>query len=359
MTKLVERSGLALLNELIKDPDRKPLWKIIYELLYLFFLYREIPVHYFSRYLFKKGIINIKNYLPNKLLCERVTPNFNDKTVKDVLDNKLFFDFFYSQFNISLPRIIMYNFKKIFVLSKNATEVKSVGDFKELLLEIFRQNPSYESIFIKKTNSSSCGSNIYKLFLYQVNGKPEVIDEIYFDVIRSGFLFQETINQHRDLIELNSSCLNTIRMDTFVDNNGEANIISAYLRMSINDQFVDNISSGGCQVGINLQTGKLKKFGYGPIKIFGIKVFTEHPKSKIVFENFNVPFFPQIKELVLKAAIYIPGLRLVGWDIAIGASGPVLIEGNSDYDITGNDLADGGYFANPTFRKAFHEIKYL
>jgi hypothetical protein len=52
-------------------------------------------------------------------------------------------------------------------------------------------------------------------------------------------------------------------------------------------------------------------------------------------------------------------LRLVGWDVAIGASGPVLIEGNSDYDITGNDLADGGYFANPTFRKAFHEIKYL
>jgi hypothetical protein len=129
--------------------------------------------------------------------------------------------------------------------------------------------------------------------------------------------------------------------------------------MSINDHFVDNISSGGCQVGIVLQTGKLKKFGYGPIKTNGVKVFTEHPGTKTTFENFSIPFFFQAKELVIKAARYMPLLRLVGWDVAIGESGPILIEGNSDYDITGNDLVDGGYLANTTFRKVLHEINYL
>jgi hypothetical protein len=54
-----------------------------------------------------------------------------------------------------------------------------------------------------------------------------------------------------------------------------------------------------------------------------------------------------------------PGLRLVGWDVAIGESGPVLIEGNSDYDISGNDLTEGGYLANPRFRKVLHETSYL
>jgi hypothetical protein len=53
-----------------------------------------------------------------------------------------------------------------------------------------------------------------------------------------------------------------------------------------------------------------------------------------------------------------PELRLVGWDVAIGESGPVLIEGNSDYDISGNDLADEGYRANNIFRKVLHEMKY-
>lgn len=50
--------------------------------------------------------------------------------------------------------------------------------------------------------------------------------------------------------------------------------------MSINDCCVDNISSSGCKVWINLQTGKLKKFGYTPIKISGVEVLTVHPKSK-------------------------------------------------------------------------------
>ena len=54
-----------------------------------------------------------------------------------------------------------------------------------------------------------------------------------------------------------------------------------------------------------------------------------------------------------------PGLRIVGWDVGIGETGPVLIEGNSDYEITGNDIADGGYRANPVFRKVLRELNYL
>ena len=54
-----------------------------------------------------------------------------------------------------------------------------------------------------------------------------------------------------------------------------------------------------------------------------------------------------------------PGLRLVGWDVAVGESGPILIEGNSDYIIRGNDFTDEGYLANTTFRKVLHEINYL
>jgi hypothetical protein len=54
-----------------------------------------------------------------------------------------------------------------------------------------------------------------------------------------------------------------------------------------------------------------------------------------------------------------PGLRLIGWDVAIGESGPVLIEGNSNYEISGSDFLNGGYLANTTFRKVLHEINYL
>jgi hypothetical protein len=112
-------------------------------------------------------------------------------------------------------------------------------------------------------------------------------------------------------------------------------------------------------VGVDFQTGKLKKIAYSDLRMVGVKVFTEHPITKTVFEDFTVPHFEEVKALALKTASFIPGLRLVGWDIAIGESGPVLIEGNFDYEIRGNDFADGGYLVNPAFRKVLKEVKYL
>ena len=53
-----------------------------------------------------------------------------------------------------------------------------------------------------------------------------------------------------------------------------------------------------------------------------------------------------------------PSLRLIGWDVGIGTSGPVLIEGNSDYDITGSDLMYGGYRSNPVFKRVLKEINF-
>jgi hypothetical protein len=359
MTKPHELSKIDLIIDLLKDPDRKSLLKIISEVVYLFCIYRELPVHYFSRYLFKKDTTNIKDYLPNNSFIKKIALFFNDQKVKEVLDNKLFFDFYYSQFNICLPKILMYNYKKMFVFGNKSIELNNPDDFIVLLKEIFKLNSSYDSIIIKKTYGSSGGDKIYKLFLYQLTTDTEILTEIYSEVTMSGFLFQETIKQHPDLNRINPSSLNTIRFDTFTNIDGEIEIISGYLRMSIKNLHVDNISSGGCQVGIQLLEGKLKKIGYTPILLYGVKVLTEHPVTKTTFENTSIPFFSQAKELVLEAARYIPGLRLVGWDVAIGESGPVLIEGNSDYGISSNDLSDGGYMANPTFKKVLKEIDFL
>ena len=149
------------------------------------------------------------------------------------------------------------------------------------------------------------------------------------------------------------------QIDTFINTDGKIEIASAYLRMSINNSHVDNISSGGCQVGIKLETGKLKKYGYSQIKTLGVKILTEHPVTKTTFEDFSIPFFQEVKDLVIKTAPLVPELRLIGWDVGIGESGPILIEGNSDYDLTGNDLADEGYMANKVFKKVLKEINYL
>ena len=67
-----------------------------------------------------------------------------------------------------------------------------------------------------------------------------------------------------------------------------------------------------------------------------------HPDSKKQIIGFCIPFWKQIKETVREAALIIPTVRYVGWDIALGENGEVMIvEGNcmADPDVT--QMPDG------------------
>jgi len=359
MPHQVKVSKYKLLLELIKDPDRKPFPVIFRDLVTLSIFYRKFPSHYFSRFLFKKGRSNIKDYFPNDFLYHGIKPLLNDKECRDVLENKLFFHLYYAQFDIPLPKILMHNYKTTFLCDGKHVQISKYEDFAILLDKLFEVAPALDSLIIKKIFWSYGGDKVFKISRPQVANRSQQLADLYSEVIKSGFLFQETVIQHDALSKLNPFSLNTIRFDTFIDKEGKVDIMSGYIRMSINRKHVDNISSGGCQVGIDMSTGRLKKEGYSTLSYYGVKVLRSHPITETVFENFEIPYFGRAKSLVLQAACLVPGLRIVGWDVAIGESGPILIEGNSDYGMSGNDLSEGGYRTNPIFRKVLDEIKYL
>lgn len=358
MTKLARKSNKELIYEVLIDPDRKSILNMISDIFTLIIYQKKLPIHYFGKYLFKKGKTNIKDYFPDDFLYYKFKPILNEHAVSEVVENKLFFNFYYSQFNINLPKTLMFNFRNVFVKNKMKIVITCISDFVLQLDEIFFQNPTYDSIIVKRTYGSYGGEQVFKIYKYQISSENDQISELYSVVIKAGFIFQETINQHPKLNKLNPSCLNTIRFDTFVDKEGKIDIISSYIRMSIKNQPIDNISSGGCQVGILIKTGKLKKYGYQGFRTSGIQVYTKHPITKTIFEEFEIPYFEEAKELVLKTAGCMPGLRLVGWDVAIGLKGPVLIEGNADYEMAGNDLSEDGYRTNATFKKMMDELNY-
>jgi hypothetical protein len=292
-------------------------------------------------------------------LYHGIKPLLNDREWRDVLENKLFFQLYYSQFDVPLPKMLMHNYKTTFISDGKQTQISNYEDFVILLNELFGDSPARDSMIIKKTFWSYGGDKVFKIYRSQVANRSPVLSDLFSEVTKSGFLFQETVIQHDALNKLNPFCLNTIRFDTFIDKEGKVELISGYIRMSINKNHVDNISSGGCLVGIHLGTGRLKKEGYLTFSYYGVKVLTSHPITGTIFENFLIPCFDSAKALTIKAAGFIPGLRIVGWDVAIGESGPVLIEGNSDYGMTSNDLSEGGYRTNQVFRKVLDEIKYL
>ncbi len=340
-----------MLLEILRDPDRKSLARVLYDNLDLLICYREIPVHYFSRYLFKKGMNNIRDYVPNGIAM-KVAPALNDATVKHVLDNKLYFGLYYGQFGIKMPEILLFNHRDHFVYRDRQLVISDFDDFRKLIEDVFNENPDCNGLFIKKTYSSSSGRNIYSLLRSDLESNDKLIRDVYSGVKDSAFIFQEKVKQHPDLKRLSPTSLNTIRFDTFIDDDGRIEVISGFLKMSTNEAVVDSVVTGGCGVGIDAATGTLKRNGYSKIKISGVGVLTEHPLSAIRFEGFPVPYYREAREMAAKAASFMPGLRLVGWDIGIGETGPVLIEGNSDYGINSNDMAYGGYMSNDIFRKA-------
>ena len=356
LNKQSELSRFSLIKEIFHDPEGKPKCRIFKEIVHLSFLNKRFPPHYYtSRYLFKNGNNNIQDFCPQELFV-KLNHYFNDDNAREVLENKLFFDLYFSQFNVPIPKLLAYNKNNMFVADKKITEVNNLYDFRLFLQSLTYRIPFNDSIFIKKTCGTYGGDQVYKIYKHQILEEDYDITDLYKNVIHSEYLFQEKVNQHSVLESVNSSCLNTIRIDTFIDSEQKAETISAYLRTSLNGLHVDNIALGGCLIPIDMNSGKLSKYGYPSLNIYGVKLLTKHPVSKIVFETIDIPYFNEVKALVCQVAKYLPNLRLIGWDVAVSDSGPVLIEGNSYYDMSGGDLAYGGYRRNPVFIKALNEM---
>ena len=79
-----------------------------------------------------------------------------------------------------------------------------------------------------------------------------------------------------------------------------------------------------------------------------------HPDTGFAFKDFTIPFWAQITELALSAQMSIADCPTVGWDIAVTESGPVLIEGNDNWEIQTVQALYGGKKADwVLFRRQF------
>ena len=103
---------------------------------------------------------------------------------------------------------------------------------------------------------------------------------------------------------------------------------------------MDNTSQGGIAVGVNIETGNLKEFGFFKPQ-YGTKTDV-HPNSKIKFRDFQVPFFEEVKRQAVYFHSMLPQIHSVGWDIAVGPNGPIFVEGNDNWEINGPQSCNGG-----------------
>lgn len=206
-------------------------------------------------------------------------------------------------------------------------EVLDLTQAEEPEFEQFLQK--HGTVFAKPVDDFG-GHGVRKLCAGQV----EDYQSLYLDLKESGsVLVEEQILQHPELSRLNPSCINTIRMVTLVAD-GVPHHMYSLIRVGNGTGVVDNISSGGMYAPV-WEDGKIPKPAF--CDATG-SYYEEHPMTKVPFVGFAVPCYDEAVELVKRAALVVPQVRYVGWDVAISDKGPVLVEGNviPGYDMCQN-----------------------
>ena len=178
-----------------------------------------------------------------------------------------------------------------------------------------------------KINHGSCGNGVEKLYV-----KDFASPEAMLDYIREKKLvvLEHVQAQHPDMARLHPQSVNTMRICTdLVD--GQVHIANITLKMGRGGGVCDNSGQGGILCRVDIDTGKI----CSPATDDYFNVFDKHPDTGIPLVGYQLPMIEEAKALACQAALEIPEVGHVGWDMAIGPDGPAIIEGN---DFPGTDL---------------------
>lgn len=332
------------------EEEKKSWWLILKEVLQLIWMKKQFPLSYFGRFFYKKyapppfDFMNMSEY--HSIIY---SPKLERVATSSLLSSKVSFALFCQANSLPVPELIGYNLYNSFIFNKKVYLLKEAEEFLDLCNTLLSTN-HIDRIFVKASESK--GGN--GIFLLTKNSLSKTYKEIWATVKEGSYIFENAIRQHDEINAIFANSINTLRIETYLDKNNEVQILGGYMRFGTGKSYVDNVSSGGFFVPICFKEGKLHDKGFTAM-INGSKTITEHPTTNYLISGFKIPFFQDAIKLCKTFARYIPN-RIIGWDVAISPTGPIIIEGNHDAAIIAGELSYGGYKKHPVFEEIMSEI---
>ena len=232
----------------------------------------------------------ITSYINNSIIKK-----YNDKEEMKKFDNKITFDGIYKNY-----------LKRDYIDLSGAT----CDDFKYFL-------DKYSKIICKPVDGTG-GKGIRVINLDDNIDK----EKLYYDLKDNNLiLVEEYLDQHKEMDELYNGSINTLRVISFLDNNG-VHVLKVVLKIG-NGGVVDNFSSGGMYTFVD-DNGKV----FVPAIDEAGNIYKKHPITNREIVGFQVPYFKEAMDLIREVGLINNKVRYVGWDVAITPSGPAIIEGN-------------------------------
>lgn len=267
--------------------------------------------------------------------------DFNGKmTCRVINQDKFYFYLFLSRLGVPTPKVLCFIKNKAILYADDSYKIDKSLTTREKLKTIFANDMDA----FAKPSDGMLGKGIFTLRILDgiiyIDGVEHSVDELIEMVFSADYIVQERIVQHEKMSALCSSSVNTIRLQTVMDKDGNVIPFGPGVRIGRMGNNVDNWAKGGVFVGIDAQTEKLKDIGILKPK-YGTKV-TEHPDTHIAFKGYQIPFYHEAESMVVELHKLMYRSHSIGWDIAITEQGPIIIEGNDRWEITLIQAVHGG-----------------
>lgn len=335
---------------LINDKDRKSWFLIFKEVLVLTITKKSFPLYYFGRSFYKKEAPNAKDFM-NIKECDSIlySPKMQRNQTISILNNKLYFALFCETNGLETCKLLAYNIYNSFFYQNGLQKVNDESEFYSFCTTIFKEN-KHERIFIKLCESMG-GKGIFSITPSTTKNE---YNELWTHISNDSFIFQGAIEQHEVISAIFPNSINTIRLETYLTKAGNIEFLGGLMRFGSGKSVIDNVSSGGLYVTVNMEKGTLTKNGTTSL-LSGAHKYPFHPTTNFEFMDFQIPFFQEALDLCQKFAQHIPN-RIIGWDVAITPNGPIIIEGNHNVDIFLGEFSYNGFKNKPIYKEILQEI---
>lgn len=154
------------------------------------------------------------------------------------------------------------------------------------------------------------------------------LEFIASEAVKEPLLIQPRLFAHPDVADLGLSAVPTCRLVTLTNERGDGEPVMAVFRMpAVDGKVVDNFHAGGIAAPIDIKSGQLGSATN--LALAPTDRHEQHPATGAQISGRKLPFWSEILDLAAQAHACFAPRVIVGWDICITPSGPILIEGNS------------------------------
>ncbi len=266
-----------------------------------------------------------KNYVPYDIFNPRINPMLNQRRQwPALLDKNLTYNLF-REFN--QPRRIVQNINGFYYINDEIVDLQGAID---------ACGAVEGKLIIKPTIDTGRGKmvNTFSVLNSKTTYKDYSIEKL-FKLYGKDFVVQECLEQSAVLKSLNPSSLNTLRIVSYLNNEG-VHILSSVLRVGKLGSSTDNFSTGGLFCGI-LDDGTLKGKGYNPKG-----EVVKEASTGISLAGCKIPNYVKVQEMVKSMHHVVPYFKIIAWDIGISKDDlPYLIEYNTHKLGVDLQIADG------------------